>query len=418
MSIGLKIANLLRTPVYLGAKGIELGISIFTPSHNFTFGQFIDSSHYLAKTASLGFETFTEAAVEGSNPYIRALSYSEGMLALYEHLVGIDAVQLYTKVIRHGDIDALEILLARNITKNQILLTDILRTEQDEAARYLIENGFADPSTVDFNRVLCYAASNPTANMTEFALQNGANINFKCWNTTLPIQEAVQQDSIANAATLIKNGAEVPANVIIEYATYDKYLESGMIPFLFSQGISPHYQENNFTAFSRSANWKEYKLASYLLDTYNVDVNIEHSGRTPLENTISACTYHYQPKDCSTDLIRKIIGHGADVRHGKFGSSVLDKALKMSSKLDEIVSDIIEMILCHGKFTAQEVSKHLNQETSNEVRELLSGYVESENQYCTNHEDNKVNTWTQCDINSQPFINNSLICLNISYEDI
>lgn len=408
MYTGLKIANLLRAPVYVGAKGFELSISLFTPLHSFTFGQFVNTTHYFAKTASVGLEVFTEAAVESTNAYMQDLPFSDAILAAYEYFIGIDALDLYTRVLKYGDIDALEMLLARNITRNQILLNDILRTEQDEAARYLIENGFSDSKEVDFNRVLCYAASNPTSKMTEFALENGADINFECRNTTLPIQEAVQQRSIPNVATLIKHGAVLPANIIIEYATYDKYLESGMIQFLFSQGISPHFQENNATAFSRSANWKEYKLANYLLDTYNVDVNIEHSGWTPLQHTISACIYHYRPQDCSTNLIRKIIAYGADVRYTRLGNGVLDMALKMSSKLDEDVSDIIEMILCSGKFTAQEVGEYLHLEMSEVVRELLLSYKDNPTEHCSDHLGSHENDTSPLVNNVSTYLNDSL----------
>ena len=46
MDLRLKITNLLRTPVYLGEKGVELGLALFTLPSNFTFGQFVDGVNH------------------------------------------------------------------------------------------------------------------------------------------------------------------------------------------------------------------------------------------------------------------------------------------------------------------------------------------------------------------------------------
>ena len=92
----------------------------------------------------------------------------------------------------------------------------------------------------------------------------------------------------------------------------------------------------------------QYKLANYLLQQYNVEVNTEHFGWTPLKRAISACSIHSHY--CSTDFIRKMINYGADIKYKSSEFGVFEDILQMSAKIDENVSDIIVEILCRSNF--------------------------------------------------------------------
>ena len=183
----IKIANFLRGPIYWGAKTFEFTTSLFTLSTNSTFGKVMDSLNYMFKANGLGFDIFTEAVIKSSDQDTKNLPFSEVFMGIYDYLTGISPEQLYANAL-NGDIDSLQLLLSKGITKNHILLEDILRTEYAGTAKYILSHGFVDSKNVNFTTVLCYSSSDRTANMTEIAVEYGADVNFKCWGLITPFR--------------------------------------------------------------------------------------------------------------------------------------------------------------------------------------------------------------------------------------
>jgi hypothetical protein len=297
----IKIFSFFKVPVILGTNTIELFLKILTFTEKITFGNVINWIDNLAQKTHLGFEILTESIIKGSSNTIKESSFSEAITAIYDYILGIDSESLYLDVLKTGNIEALDLLLSQNVTRNQKLLENILVTNHDQAARYLINKGFVNSQIINFDTVLCYSSSNMDANISLLALENGANINVKCWERITHLENAMHSNRLSNVVALTERIEVIPPSILIDYASSFKYLESGVVEYLISQGVKPDYKnDNNSTLFIKATRLGEYKLANFLLDNYKIDVNSDEYW-TPLVSSLFAC-YNNMGYKCSPDL--------------------------------------------------------------------------------------------------------------------
>ncbi|EAY06130.1 ankyrin repeat protein, putative [Trichomonas vaginalis G3] len=174
---------------------------------------------------------------------------------------------------------------------------------------YFISNGAdINAKTQNGSIPLHYAAMNNSKETAEILISNGADINAKTQNRWTPLHYAAMNNSKETAEILISNGADINAknkdgSIPLHYAAMNNSKETAEI--LISNGADINAKEHDGWTPLHYAAMNNSKETAEILISNGADINAKTQNRwTPL---------HYAARDNSKETAEILISNGADI---------------------------------------------------------------------------------------------------------
>lgn len=293
------------------------------------------------------------------------------LLSVYDYYAGTTNDEMYDLAI-NGNIEAFNILLARNIYKPQNIVMSLMYKSQFSLLGLYLKSHKELATKEFYTELTCFAVSSNDNAMLNLVLNSGVNLDIDCYNKPILVI-AVKNNHLLNVKTLIENNVYIPDN-IIEYALYDRFTTSGVLPYLISQGIDINHQfSNNYPILMAAISGHQYITAQFLIK-HHAELNFWLYGKTPLSEAINLGT--------NSVIIKELIRSGADVGVAVQGSKILKDMIQAPYITENDKIDIIPLILCKGNYSKSEVADYISITNSENIKSELHSYVYSKFMIC------------------------------------